>query len=274
MYRGVDPIASRCQINYKAYENSNISKNGDAVMARAKKSKSTENVRERFNGTFRNLGHRATTVAKENVPERTIVNPNIDTEWFVHKLQDLGMSLREYERHPEVQAASGLASRIFRGMRHFGPNDARKFARVTGVDFTEVVRRAGGFTAEDLEIAAIPVTGWIDAKRLVHFKGLKGDKKVIAPPDLGSGAIALRYQTAGSVLDTEDGAVLYCRPLGKLDIAMLNRWCYIKLEDGRYVMRVLKRGASTRVFNLVGASEDAIEGAEVEAASVVEWVRY
>lgn len=215
------------------------------------------------------------TRTQKKLVDRNVVNPNIDTKWFHDTLRDLGMSLREYERHPEIKAPSGQISRMFRGMRHFGPDDAKKFSRVTGADFTEVVRRAGGLETEDVVGQhVIPVEGWVDNARRVHFKGVKGPRKVLRPPDMAKGAIALRYQTERTDLDAYDGAIIYCRPLGSMDVGMINRWCYVRLKDGGYVIRILKRGSSSRVFTLHNDNDrDVMADVEIAAAAAIDWIK-
>lgn len=210
--------------------------------------------------------------ALKKVIDRTTVNANIDTQWFKNVLRDLNLSQREYEMR--VDAAVGHASRLFRGMKRFTSQDAERFCRVTGADLTEVVRRAGGLDESDLpDTRAVPVAGWVDPARRVHVKGLAGPRRVVLPPDMAQGTIALRYQTRGANLDAVDGAVIYCRPLGPFDHGMLDRWCYVQLPDGTKMIRVIKRGSSSRAFNLWNDG-DVTANAKVESASVVEWMQF
>jgi hypothetical protein len=218
---------------------------------------------------------------KKVTTERTIVNPNIDTQWFVNTLRNLGISMREYEKRHRAKRAVGAASRLFRGMRQFSSEDGKIFSQVTGVSFDEVMRKAGGvgeyefygLTDGDSTTGIIPVTGWIDAARGVHFKNIKGPRKVTLPLDMDKSTIALRYQTQGTNLDAMDGAVIYCQPLGPLAIQMLNRWCVVRLEKGGHVVRILKKGRSPRMFNLWNDA-DLQADVEVAAASAIEWARF
>lgn len=212
----------------------------------------------------------------KKVIDRTVVNPNIDTPWFKNKLKDIGLSLREYEKRPEVKEAVGYASRLFRGMKQFSTEDGRMFSRVTGTDFNEVMKRAIGLAEADSDVAdsrMVVVEGWVDPTRRVRSDGLLGPRRVTLPPDMGSGTIALRYQTQGTNLDAMDGAVIYCRPLSPFNHEMLNRWCLIKPKKGPRVIRILKRGSSSRAFNLWNDS-DVTPDVEIMSAAVIEWMRF
>lgn len=215
--------------------------------------------------------------AMKKVIDRTVVNPNIDTQWFVNTLRDLKISLRGYDRHPEVKGATGYATRLFRGMKQFSTEDGRMFSRVTGTDFNEVMKRAVGLAEADTDVAdsrMVVVEGWVDLTRRVRSDGLLGPRRVTLPPDMGSGTIALRYQTQGTNLDAMDGAIIYCRPLGPFNPEMLNRWCYVKIAKGGVrLIRILKKGSSAGRFNLWNDT-DVDADVEIVSAAAVEWMRF
>jgi hypothetical protein len=210
---------------------------------------------------------------KRGTKTRTVINPNIDSEWFENTLRDLDISIRSYAKRPEVKSSHSVISRMFRGKKQFTPNDGRTFSQVTGAPYSEVMKRAGGFTETEIG-EGLAVVGWLDEKRRVHVEGVRGPKKVALPPDMSSGSVALRYQTAGTALASMDGAVIYCRPLGMFDSEMLGHWCCVKVRGGGRLVRILKKGRAGK-FDLLDYDDRArMDGVEVEAASRVEWVKF
>lgn len=202
---------------------------------------------------------------------RTLVNKRINTRWFVRTLKDRGMTGRGYARKIESQSAT--VSRMFRGLRRFGLEDAEQFSKITGASIEEVLANAGLSMDDVTREHAIKVAGWIDKDRRIHPK-VKGPRTVSAPAGLVGDALAYRYQTAKTELEALDGAVIYCRPLGELSIDMLNRWCVVRLRDGDEMLRIIKRGSRAGRFNLFVDGTEMEKDHVIEAAAIVEWARF
>lgn len=201
---------------------------------------------------------------------RAIVNKRINTRWFRRVLEDNKISVREYDRL--TKQATGTSSRLFRGRRHFGLEDAETFVRLTGANLVEVLRNAGLEMDNAQGIRTVNVAGWIDGTRRLHLKP-KGAKTALAPPDATDATLAYRYWCAGSMIEAMHGAVIYFRPLGPVEPAMLGRWCVVRLADDRELVRIIHKGARGR-YRLCADERDTGDETIVKAAAVVEWVNF
>lgn len=214
---------------------------------------------------------------------RAIVNKRINTSWFRRVLEDNKLSVREYDKL--TKQAIGTSSRMFRGRRHFGLEDAEEFVRLTGANLVEVLRNAG-LEIDNLQGSrTVSVTGWIDATRQLHpsqgsgrrekpsSQG-KGAKTALAPPDATDATLAYRYWCAGSMLEAMHGAVIYFRPLGPVEPRMVGRWCVVRLADGRELMRVLGEKGKQGRYRLCVDERDTGAEATVKAAALVDWVKF
>lgn len=202
---------------------------------------------------------------------RTVVNKRINTRWFTRTLKDQGMTGRGYAR--KIDSQSATVSRMFRGLRRFGLEDAEQFSKITGASIEEVLKNAGLSMDDVTRQHAIKVAGWLDKDRRIHPK-VKAPRTVSAPAGLVGDALAYRYQTAKTDLDALDGAVIYCRPLGDLSIDMLNRWCIVRLDDGSEMLRIIKKGSRANRFNLFVDGVEMEKDQIIDAAAVVEWAKF
>lgn len=202
---------------------------------------------------------------------RAVVNKRINTRWFRRVLEDNKISVREYDRL--TKQASGTSSRLFRGRRHFGLEDAEIFARLTGADLVEVLKNAG-LEVENMQgKRTVDVVGWIDATRRLHLKS-RGAKTALAPPDASDATIAYRYWCADTELEALHGAVIYFRPLGPVEPRMLGRWCVVRLADDRELVRVLQKGSKPGRCRVCVDERDAGSDAVVKAAALVDWLMF
>lgn len=202
---------------------------------------------------------------------RAVVNKRINTRWFRRVLEDNRLSVRDYDRLSKQ--SSGTSSRLFRGRRHFGLEDAETFARLTGANLVEVLRNAG-LEMDNIQgnKRTVNVVGWIDATRRLHLK-TKGPKTALAPPDATDATLAYRYWCAGSTLEAMHGAVIYFRPLGPITPAVLGRWCVVRLTDDRELARIVCNGSKGGKYLLREDERDTGSEAAIKAAAVVEWVK-
>lgn len=201
---------------------------------------------------------------------RAVVNKKINTRWFRRVLEDNKISVREYDRL--TKQATGTSSRLFRGRRHFGLEDAETFVRLTGANLVDVLRNAGLEMDNVQGERMVEVVGWIDSTKRLHLKA-KGSKFVPAPPDATEATLAYRYWCEGSAIESLHGAVIYFRPLDRITPAMLGRWCVVRLADGRELVRILNRGAAGK-YRLCTDERDTGSDAVVKAASVVDWMKF
>lgn len=213
---------------------------------------------------------------------RTLVNKRINTRWFHRVLEDNKLSVRDYDRLSKQ--ATGTSSRLFRGRRHFGLEDAETFVRLTGANLVEVLRAAGLEMDNMQDGRTVNVAGWIDATRRLHpSRGSgqrgspssqgKGAKTALAPPDASDATLAYRYQCEGSAIDALHGAVIYFRPLGPVEPRMVGRWCVVRLPDGREIVRIIAAKSAKDRYRLCTDERDTGADATVKAAAVVEWVK-
>lgn len=213
---------------------------------------------------------------------RAIVNKRINTRWFHRVLEDNKISVREYDRM--TKQSTGTSSRLFRGRRHFGFEDAETFVRVTGANLVEVLKNAGLEMENAQNTQTVEIAGWIDATRRLHTPPgsgrrdkpsaqSKGSKFALAPPDATDATLAYRYWCKGSMLEVMHGAVIYFRPLGPITPVMLDRWCVVRLADNRELVRIVHKGSKGK-YRLCEDERDTGSDAAVKAAAVAEWVKF
>lgn len=210
---------------------------------------------------------------------RPVLNPNVDEHWFKKTLKDQKISARQLSKL--MKKHEGTVNRMFRGVQRISLEDAADLSRFLGVPIQEVLIHSGlDPNIVGSATGTLPVAGHIDATRRVHRAGtngtgkLKGPRTVEAPPSTIAGMLALRYHTTGTPLDVLDSAVIYCRPLGDLTVDMMNRWCVVRVKGGEELVRVLRRGSRQGRFSLWSDEEETHRDVELEAAAVVEWMKF
>lgn len=203
---------------------------------------------------------------------RTVVNKRVNTRWFKKVLEDQKLSQRAYSRM--IGEDPTVVNRMFRGTRHFGLSDVQRFSEVTGAPIEAVLENAGLEWDSTESGRAVKVVGWIDNSRMVHYGKAPGKQTAAAPPDAIDGTLAFRYKTEGGRLQSEHGAVVYCRPLSDLNADMPGRWCVVRLRDGGEYVRILKRGARADRYDLFDVFGIVKADVRVEAAALVEWIKY
>lgn len=205
---------------------------------------------------------------------RPTLNPDVDTQYFKNLLRDKKLSGREVSI--QMDANTNTVSRLITGKQRFHLQDVVKMSRILGVPKDEILKHTG-LDLEGTEGATnVKVVGYIDPARRIHTGKwkIRGSRTVDAPPGVSEDTIAYRYQTDGSQLDAMDGAIIYCRPPGHLDVEMMNRWCVVRTRDGEELVRVLKRGSRSGRYDLWNDAKEIKADVIVEAAAVIEWMRF
>jgi hypothetical protein len=202
--------------------------------------------------------------------KEVVVNKKINQQWFKQVLKDNELTLRDYAGI--VKMDHSQVSRMFRGRRHMYMNEIEAFVEVTGKSVEEVMQNLGIEATQRTE-KFVKIVGVINAAGKITRGGVKGEKTTPVLPGQGFGALAFKYQTAGTDREAIDGAVIYCAPLSTINPRMLNRWCVVQTTDDEELVRIIKKGKAG-VFNLSVEGKELEKNVRINCASAIEWVKY
>lgn len=213
-------------------------------------------------------------ITKNNSPKRRRkkkLPAQINTQYFKGVMRDRGITQAGLAAQLQLDPSS--LSRRLVGKLEFTPAEAARLARVLGVPLGEVLSNLG-IAAEDVTGEnAVPVVGWIDDGANVRREAIKGPRRVLAPPLFEEGE-ALRFQTAGGVLDAYDGAVIYYQPAGGIHSEALGRLCVVTVQGGTRLVGILKRGYQRGLYTVTDPAGRVRENLWIESATPVVWVKF
>lgn len=176
----------------------------------------------------------------------------INTQWFVDTLNDKQMSQRGLAKHLGCDPSS--VHRLLTGKRPMRLDEAEQLSTLLGKTVGEVLGHAG-VPLHDAQ--TIPVCGYVDGILEVHLDLDVDAGKVERVPGIpGSppSTIALRALTAGTPNYMIDGWLIIVAPsLGRGEVIpseVIDRLCMVKLENGQRLIRWVRRGYRSGVWNL------------------------
>lgn len=175
--------------------------------------------------------------------------------------------LRELRNWTQQQAADAMGYskggylKLERSERGLTLPIIEKAAGVYGVPTTEV------YTEEEL----VPLVGYVGAGAEMHYYA-DGDNPDDFVPMVPQGsartvAVQIRGSSLGSIFDT--WLVYYDEVRDPPSYDMLGKLCVVGLEDGRVLVKKLRRGSANGLYNLESTTEGLIEDVPVAWAAKV-----
>lgn len=197
----------------------------------------------------------------------------VDKAWFQGQLRKNDSSQRKLAHHLKLDPSA--VTLMFDGDRGVQIDEAVAIAKFLGQPLGEVLSRFG-LSIDEIARSArsvVPIAAEIDARGEVTTPKKSPLGIVPAPPDTPAGTVALRGATALTGMDMLDGWLVYYAPLDSVSAEAVGRLCVLELDDGRQVLRFLRRaqrhGVYTTLCPLTGANEDT----RVVSASPVLWIQ-
>lgn len=149
--------------------------------------------------------------------------------------------------------------KLERGERKLTLAIIERAAEVFGVSFSEV------YTQE------VPLVGYVGAGAEMHHysDGDNPNEFVPMPPGGGDNTVAvqIRGSSLGSIFDT--WLVYYDEVRDPPSYDMLGKLCVVGLEDGRVLVKKLRRGSAPGLYNLESVTEGLIEDVTITWAAKV-----
>lgn len=187
---------------------------------------------------------------------------NVDTGWFQGMLIDKGLSQRQLAR--AIGLDPSAVSLMLRGKRKMDVQEAGVVAKALGVSVDEVLRHAGVAVERGEGPGRCAVVGWVDDQGLVHDESLG---VVDGPRD--TGLVCLRVQAR----EVMDGWLLFYREISGVSLEAVGRLCVVGLEDGRKLLRPVRRGYGQGEFVLGGWWNERSGSVRLVSAAPVLWMR-
>lgn len=170
----------------------------------------------------------------------------VNKAFFDDLLVSKGMSLRQLAKRMDVLPSQ--LSLTFNGKRRMQMAEAVRISQLLGAPLSEVMAAAGIIeaTARRCKVVGI-LTG--DA----FIKEVEKDsiERVMVPDGMPSEVVAIQARTAESPLGFMDGWVMFCNGEQPPE-ELLDRYCVVKLADGRQLPATIRRGYTPGTFNLFG----------------------
>lgn len=160
-------------------------------------------------------------------------------------------------------------SLLLSGQRKMTIEYASEIARLLSVPVGDVLRNAGISVTGPIvngepDQVSIAMVGWIDSDYNVHLDWTNKGPKVTINCGLPPTAVAVQFRTAQTWLDVYDGWIVVTLPPSQIDPeAMVNRYCFVGLKDGRTLLRLIKRGYVPDRYNLLGVNVPPIHDADL-----------
>ncbi|MND38633.1 hypothetical protein D3C76_47590 [compost metagenome] len=181
--------------------------------------------------------------------------------FFDDALMTRGMSLRQLAKRMDVLPSQ--LSLTFNGKRRMQMAEAVRISQLLGVSLNEVIVAAG---ISEAAARRCKVIGILAGDGLVSDVESGTIERVAVPEGMPAEVAAVQARTSESALAWMDGWVFFING-EQVPSELLDRFCLVRLDDGRRVMATLRRGYTSGTFNLAGLT--TIQNQRVVAASPV-----
>ena len=166
----------------------------------------------------------------------------------------MGIAISTYGAHERAEAPGG---------RDYGPDESKRYARWFKVTPEWLLTGRGPFPAgEPIEPYApkVPVVGYVGAGAEAHlYEVAQGDLDEVDPPRDGTEstvAVEIRGDSLGSFLNR--WLVFYDNVRRAVTPDLIGELCVVGLEDGRILVKQVRRGSAEGLFNLLSTTEKPI----------------
>lgn len=183
----------------------------------------------------------------------------LDRDWLREKLSEKRGLRAELARHLGIE--NDKVSKILAGTRQVQASELPKILSFFGEQLTEARK--------------VPVVGYVGGGAEIypiddHMKG-DGLEHVDAPPGAGRNAVAVVVRGDSMLPKYEDGDVLIYDD-HEDPAALINKTCIVQLEDGRLLVKRLRRGVAPGSYTLTSYNASDIEGVKITWAARVAFV--
>jgi transcriptional regulator with XRE-family HTH domain len=175
----------------------------------------------------------------------------------------LGIAISTYGAHERAEAPGG---------RDYGPNEAKRYARWFGVT-PEYLLTGRGQPGEPEEPSPplVRVVGYVGAGAEAHlYEVAQGDlDEVISPYDATEATVAveIRGDSLGAFFNR--WLVFYDDVRRPVTPDLIGELCVVGLEDGRVLVKQVRRGRAEGLFTLFSATEKPIADVAIAWAAKV-----
>lgn len=190
----------------------------------------------------------------------------VNSDWFIDRLKDVGLSQREAARRLEMDASA--FNLMIHGKRKMMAGEAVKIADLIRQPVEEVMRQAGVSFAAQAE--TIEVTDLIDDTMALSAR--PGRSFVPVPASSAQHLAAARVENSASPFF---GWTFFYDRRRDIGPDAMGRLCVVTLSDGTRKIRFIQVGVDRRSYRLVsltGLIEEDIPAFSVTAASPVLWI--
>ena len=170
--------------------------------------------------------------------------------------------------HEQAADAMGLSRsgyvKLERGERKLSDRHIQTAAEVYGVPLSDVLGEE--------EPRKVELRGYVGAgQRVYQFEEGTADY-VDAPPNAVEETEAVEVRGESMLPAYRDGAIIYySRQLAPE--TMIGSECVLQLDDGRVLVKTLKRGSERGLWTLVSLNADDIEDVAVQWAAPIDWIK-
>ncbi|WP_288076441.1 helix-turn-helix transcriptional regulator [Pseudomonas sp.] len=191
---------------------------------------------------------------------------NINQQWFKDRLLSRKISQRKLSSLIGIDPAS--MSYMLSGQRRMSMEEAVEISRHLLVPATEVMRQAGIEVLDD--VTKLPIKGYLDCERKVHFFPEGAFDKVNGPADMCARSFVLQARCPGFGYD---GWLYFVSGEAKTPDACIDKLSYVTLHDGSAMTAVIKRGYKLGTYNLMQAGDSStLENKIVQSANEIKWI--
>lgn len=191
----------------------------------------------------------------------------IDRDWFVERLAGRKISQRKLAKHLGLDPAA--ITLVLQNRRKITNQEAHEMAGLLGVSVSEILRRAGVPTSDDVRKVAI--AGVIGEEGKVTIFPQHSHDMVICPADVPASGFALQVRAASNY---KDGWLYFVSGEQLPPEGMLDKFVVAVTTDGRTHVCIMRRGYKSGTFNLlIVCSKGILENESLSWVSPVVWIK-
>jgi len=173
--------------------------------------------------------------------------------------------LRELKNWTQQQAAEAM------GYSKSGYLKLERSERRLNLPIIERAAEVFGVSSSEIYTEEVPLVGYVGAGAEMHYYADGDNPNDFVPMPPGGGedtvAVQIRGSSLGSIFDT--WLVYYDQVRDPPSFDMLGKLCVVGLEDGKVLVKKLRRGSAPGLYNLESITEGLIEDVAVIWAAKV-----
>lgn len=173
--------------------------------------------------------------------------------------------LRELRNWTQQQAADAM------GYSKGGYLKLERSERKLSLPIIEKAAEVYGVSSSEIYTDEVPLVGYVGAGAEMHYYADGDNPNDFVPMPPGGGettvAVQIRGSSLGSIFDT--WLVYYDQIRDPPSFDLLGKLCVVGLQDGRVLIKKLRRGSTAGFYNLESVTEGLIEDVAVVWAAKV-----